>query len=244
MISFSEKKKIITEFRYFTNADPLTCQQCSFCGGDQPKPCIKSFKHFELDIDIFLEEQCIAWAHATRCTVKLEKGPTGQYASQGNVCIFPQEWQALADVLPPPINVFYDEIAVMLVSSSNSLVTEDMLSCYPLLVWWGQILAVLQWLKVNNPLYTNVQILVRNFTGQLSWTWICTWIFCTRTLGYQCCLFRRYIIYIIYRSCKCWGFSGYKFLCTYFITWYSRHRSSWYYISNSKIRCYAKIKVL
>ena len=82
----------------------------------------------------FLEEQCIAQACATRYTVKLEKGPTGQYASHGNVYIFPQEPQALADVLPPPINVFYDEIAVILVSSSNSLVTEDMLSRSLLLV--------------------------------------------------------------------------------------------------------------
>ena len=36
MISFSEMKKIITEFRKFTNTDSLTCQQYFFCGGDQP----------------------------------------------------------------------------------------------------------------------------------------------------------------------------------------------------------------
>ena len=33
-----------------------------------------------------------------------------------------------------------------------------MLSRSPSLVRWGQILAALQWLKANNPLYTNVQI--------------------------------------------------------------------------------------
>jgi len=67
----------------------------------------------------FLEEQCIARAQATRCTIKLERGPTGQYASHGNVCIFPQDPCTLINVLPPPINVFYDEIAIILVSSSR-----------------------------------------------------------------------------------------------------------------------------
>ncbi|KIK56956.1 hypothetical protein GYMLUDRAFT_87171 [Collybiopsis luxurians FD-317 M1] len=39
----------------------------------------------------FLEEPCIAQASATRCMFKLELGPTGQYASRGNVCVLPQD---------------------------------------------------------------------------------------------------------------------------------------------------------
>jgi hypothetical protein len=106
----------------------------------------------------FLEEQCISRARATRCTIKLEKGPSGQYASHGNVCIFPQEPRALAEVLPPPINVFYDEIAVIFVSSPDATVTEESLSKSPLLVRRKRILDALQWLKANNPLYKEVRI--------------------------------------------------------------------------------------
>lgn len=48
----------------------------------------------------FLEEQCIA--HATCCMFKLEVGPTGQFASRGNVCVFAQDPGPLVTTLPPP----------------------------------------------------------------------------------------------------------------------------------------------
>ncbi|KIJ23210.1 hypothetical protein M422DRAFT_85886, partial [Sphaerobolus stellatus SS14] len=63
----------------------------------------------------FLEELCIARARSTRCMIKLEKGPTGQFASKGNVCIFPQEPRSLESVLPPPLNILHDEIAIIFV---------------------------------------------------------------------------------------------------------------------------------
>ncbi|KAJ3870706.1 hypothetical protein F5051DRAFT_314130, partial [Lentinula edodes] len=63
----------------------------------------------------FLEEQCIAQARATKCMFKLELGPSGQYASRGNVCIFPQDPGPLATCLPPPLSQLHDEICVILV---------------------------------------------------------------------------------------------------------------------------------
>ncbi|KAF8575283.1 hypothetical protein K439DRAFT_1275370, partial [Ramaria rubella] len=84
--------------------------------------------------------------------------PTGQYASHGNVCIFPQDPHALATVLPPPISVFYDEIAIIFVSSTGKEVTHDSLSKSPLLACQGHILNALKWLKEHNPLYADVEI--------------------------------------------------------------------------------------
>lgn len=48
----------------------------------------------------FFEEQCIAHARITKCMFKLQLGPSGQYASKGNVCIFPQDPSPLATSLP------------------------------------------------------------------------------------------------------------------------------------------------
>ncbi|KIJ35319.1 hypothetical protein M422DRAFT_180994, partial [Sphaerobolus stellatus SS14] len=106
----------------------------------------------------FLEEQCIARAHSTRCMIKLEKGPTGQFASKGNVCIFPQEPHSLTSVLPPPLNTLHDEIAVIFVSSAENPVTVESLQKSPLLVQQGCILKALEWLKKNNPLYGEITI--------------------------------------------------------------------------------------
>jgi hypothetical protein len=106
----------------------------------------------------FLEEQCIAHARCTCCTIKLNTGPTGQYASHGNVCIFPQEPRVLPTILPPPINSLYDEIAVIFVSSNESTITAESLSKSPLLVCRTCILNALQWLKIHNPLCYDVSI--------------------------------------------------------------------------------------
>ncbi|KIJ25640.1 hypothetical protein M422DRAFT_84980, partial [Sphaerobolus stellatus SS14] len=106
----------------------------------------------------WLEEQCIARARATRCVMKLQKGPKGQFASHGNVCIFPQEPSSLAYVLPPPINTLHDENAVVFVASAENPVTKETLDKPPLLVHQSRILAALDWLKENNPLYQSVEI--------------------------------------------------------------------------------------
>jgi len=106
----------------------------------------------------YLEEQCIARARSTRCVIKLKKGESGQFASKGNVCIFPQEPKILMSVLPPPINVLHDEIAVVFVSSADNPVTAEILEKSPLLVRRHRILRALEWLKQNNPLYKDIRI--------------------------------------------------------------------------------------
>jgi hypothetical protein len=53
----------------------------------------------------FLEEQCIARAHATKCMYKLNLTPSGQFASRRNVCILPQDTSSFLTAMPPPISV-------------------------------------------------------------------------------------------------------------------------------------------
>ncbi|KAJ3870369.1 hypothetical protein F5051DRAFT_304231, partial [Lentinula edodes] len=106
----------------------------------------------------FLEEQCIARARATKCMFKLELGPTGQYASRGNVCIFPQDPSPLTTCLPPPLSQLHDEICVILVGSPDAEVTVETLSRSPLLVRRSRIIEALRWLIQNNPLYADLNV--------------------------------------------------------------------------------------
>ncbi|KIK55939.1 hypothetical protein GYMLUDRAFT_174977, partial [Collybiopsis luxurians FD-317 M1] len=106
----------------------------------------------------FLEKQCIAHARATKCMFKLELGPTGQYASWGNVCILPHNPGPLLTCLPPPINNLCDEICIILVSSPDAEITLDTLSKTPLLVWRNHIIWALKWLIIYNPLYSDLNV--------------------------------------------------------------------------------------
>ncbi|THV02146.1 hypothetical protein K435DRAFT_654040, partial [Dendrothele bispora CBS 962.96] len=89
---------------------------------------------------------------------KLELGPSGQYASRGNVCIFPQEPGPLATCLPPPLTELHDEICVILVGSPNTEVTIDTLTKTPLLIRRSRIIEALKWLKLHNPLYSDLDL--------------------------------------------------------------------------------------
>jgi hypothetical protein len=81
----------------------------------------------ELQDLTFLEEQCIARAHATGCMYKLTIGPTGQLAARGNVCILPQDTASVLSAMPIPSFQLQDEICVILVGSPDTEVTHDML---------------------------------------------------------------------------------------------------------------------
>ncbi|KIJ47100.1 hypothetical protein M422DRAFT_81546, partial [Sphaerobolus stellatus SS14] len=111
----------------------------------------------ELEGLTFLEEQCIARARSTHCTVKIE-AEHGPLKSHGNVCIFSQEPRSLECVLPPPINVLCDEVAVILVASPGTIITDELLNGTPFLVRRSKILNALLWLKLNNPLYSDIEV--------------------------------------------------------------------------------------
>ncbi|KAJ3899405.1 hypothetical protein F5879DRAFT_810954, partial [Lentinula edodes] len=89
---------------------------------------------------------------------KLELGPSGQYASRGNVCIFPQDPGPLATCLPPPLSQIHDDICVILVGSPDTEITIETLTRTPLLVRRSKIINALKWLKLNNPLYKDLNL--------------------------------------------------------------------------------------
>ncbi|KAJ7091510.1 hypothetical protein B0H15DRAFT_755345, partial [Mycena belliarum] len=80
-----------------------------------------------------------------------------QRAASGNVCIHPHEISTLSTVLPRPMSALYDEIVVIFVSDDHEA-TADMFKRTPFLVRRGRILRALNWLKANNPLYSDITI--------------------------------------------------------------------------------------
>ncbi|KAJ7210057.1 hypothetical protein GGX14DRAFT_299693, partial [Mycena pura] len=101
----------------------------------------------------------IARAHSTKCWVRLtsgnSSGPFAQRAAHGNVCVHPHEISELALALPRPMSTLYDEICVIFVSDDQQA-TANMFERTPLLVRRGHILRALKWLKLNNPLYSDI----------------------------------------------------------------------------------------
>jgi hypothetical protein len=170
-----EKLRMLTGQQHYQAYDEETIQDdqyqvCHLC-----RPCIQKKKFTtiplysyangcwigkvppELQGLTFLEEQCIARARSTHCTAKIN-AEYGPLKAKGNVCILPQEPRSLEKVLPPPINVLYDEVAVILVASDKNIVTEEILKKSPLLIRRTRILKALEWLKTNNPLYSDIEI--------------------------------------------------------------------------------------
>ncbi|KAJ7206386.1 hypothetical protein GGX14DRAFT_311746, partial [Mycena pura] len=103
----------------------------------------------------------IARAHTTKCWARItsgkSSGPLAQRAAHGNVCVHPHEISELATVLPRPMSTLYDEIVVIFVSDDQGA-TAKMFERTPFLVRRGHILRALDWLKRNNPLYSDVTI--------------------------------------------------------------------------------------
>ncbi|KAJ7258302.1 hypothetical protein C8J57DRAFT_1234478 [Mycena rebaudengoi] len=71
-------------------------------------------------------------------------------------CILLQDATSLVSAMPVPLFRLRDEICGILVGSSDTEVTHDMLRKSPLLVRWEKIRTALFWLIDNNPLYTDL----------------------------------------------------------------------------------------
>ncbi|KAF8198240.1 hypothetical protein K438DRAFT_1489200, partial [Mycena galopus ATCC 62051] len=110
----------------------------------------------ELEELTYLEQQCIARARTTRCMFKLEIGPTGQFTSRGNACIFVQDPGRLLTIMPPPLSEVFDEVSVILVGGKDTEISTTMLEYTPLLIRRQRIVDALLWLKSNNPLYADL----------------------------------------------------------------------------------------
>ncbi|KAJ6472610.1 hypothetical protein C8R45DRAFT_835860, partial [Mycena sanguinolenta] len=110
----------------------------------------------------YAEELVVARAHTTKCWAKINSG-TGprilqQRAASGNVCIHPHDITTLATVLPRPMSALHDEIVIIFVSENRAEATSETFRQTPFLVRRGHILRALNWLKENNPLYSDIII--------------------------------------------------------------------------------------
>ncbi|KAL9939993.1 hypothetical protein V8E36_000698 [Tilletia maclaganii] len=144
------------------------CLPCSRCIKESTFTVVPEFSYVnacwlgsqpsQLSDLTYVESLAVARARGTKCFIKLEKGPHGQSAAMGNVCVLPQEPRRLAEILPPPLSELSDEIVVVFVSDASTEVKTETLMRSPLLLRRGKILEALQWLQVNNPLYRDVHI--------------------------------------------------------------------------------------
>ncbi|KAJ6622298.1 hypothetical protein B0H10DRAFT_1637082, partial [Mycena sp. CBHHK59/15] len=109
----------------------------------------------------YAEELVIARAHTTKCWTKINSGDgprlLQQRSASGNVCIHPHEISTIAMVLPRPMSALYDKIVVIFVSDDHEA-TAEIFKRTPFLVRRGRILQALNWLKKNNPLYSDIII--------------------------------------------------------------------------------------
>ncbi|KAJ7579529.1 hypothetical protein C8J56DRAFT_796194, partial [Mycena floridula] len=120
----------------------------------------------ELGSLTYAEELVIARARCTKCWIRLTagSGPQAQRAAHGNVCIHPQEITTLAKVLPRPVSTLYDEIiddCTMIIDRTPETQQHPRYKVCaetPFLVRRGMILRALQWLKLHNRLYRDIEI--------------------------------------------------------------------------------------
>ncbi|OSC97385.1 hypothetical protein PYCCODRAFT_1448042 [Trametes coccinea BRFM310] len=83
---------------------------------------------------------------------------SNQRGLKGHVIIHPQRPEKLATVLPPVIDDIITPICVIFVGSERPSREWLEKKAKPLVVRRERILAALQWLKANNPLYSDVRI--------------------------------------------------------------------------------------
>ncbi|KAL9933237.1 hypothetical protein V8E36_007955, partial [Tilletia maclaganii] len=154
-------------------SDFVVCSTCAACIDKGAFTRVPAFSYAnacwigdvppELSELSYVESLAIARARGTRCFIKIEKGPTGQSAALGNVCILQQQPRSLATVLPPPLNQLYDEIAVVFVTKDAQVVNprsteSETLTRSPVLMRRSRILKALTWLKMHNAVYKDIDI--------------------------------------------------------------------------------------
>ncbi|KDQ13896.1 hypothetical protein BOTBODRAFT_55879 [Botryobasidium botryosum FD-172 SS1] len=106
----------------------------------------------------------IAKCRAKACIVQLKEkdpdatNPYAQRALKGNIIIYPQKPDNVANILPPPIDEIISHMCVIFVG--NTKPTKEWLKekAKPLVVRREKVRAALSWLKIHNPLYKDITI--------------------------------------------------------------------------------------
>ncbi|KDQ09699.1 hypothetical protein BOTBODRAFT_116812, partial [Botryobasidium botryosum FD-172 SS1] len=106
----------------------------------------------------------IAKCRAKCCIVQLKEkdpdaaNPYAQQALKGNIIIYPQKPDNVANILPPPVEEIVSHMCVIFVGSAKP--TKEWLKdkAKPLVVHREKVRAALAWLKAHNPLYKDIAI--------------------------------------------------------------------------------------
>ncbi|KDQ16318.1 hypothetical protein BOTBODRAFT_107358, partial [Botryobasidium botryosum FD-172 SS1] len=106
----------------------------------------------------------IAKCRAKCCIVQLKEkdpdvtNPYAQRALKGNIIIYPQKPDNVANILPPPVEEIVSHMCVIFVGRTKP--TKEWLKdkAKPLVVRREKVRAALSWLKAHNPLYKDITI--------------------------------------------------------------------------------------
>ncbi|KAJ3772891.1 hypothetical protein FB446DRAFT_764700 [Lentinula raphanica] len=106
----------------------------------------------------------IAQCRSKCCIVQLKEensaspSPTSQRGVRGNIIIYPQKVSGVSTLLPPTLDELAAVICVVFVGAHPP--TQEWLrtKAKPLLIRAQRVRAALQWLKLHNPLYKDINI--------------------------------------------------------------------------------------
>jgi len=111
-----------------------------------------------------VEEMFVARCRAKYCIVKLQDHrtntslPSSQRGIKGNIIVYPQRAEGLANVLPPPVDDVVHPICVIFVGPTMPSKSWLKDKAYPLVVRREVVKRNLIWLKAHNPLYKDINI--------------------------------------------------------------------------------------
>ncbi|KAF9054842.1 hypothetical protein BJ165DRAFT_1413058 [Panaeolus papilionaceus] len=105
----------------------------------------------------------------SRCRAKITviqltevRGSRGNSLSQrglkGNIVVFPQSVETIASILPPNLSELSAPMCVIFIGSSQPLDQWILQKAKPLLVRPHQVHLALEWLRMHNSLYSNIEI--------------------------------------------------------------------------------------
>ena len=168
------KNKLVDKHGVISNVNGIILELCtacsrSLCRHKLPKFALANRLYTgpvpaELEDLTMVEECMIARARAKSWIVKLQEqetdsaSPTAQRGLKGHSIIYPQQPDQVASVLPPAVDETLAYICVIFVGSSAPTSAWLRDKAKPLAVRRERVRKALQWLKVNNPLYRDVEI--------------------------------------------------------------------------------------
>ena len=145
------------------------CKDCSSCIQKRKTPPLSLANHLllgdvppELQNLTVVEESMIARCRAKTCIIQLKADdsdivlPNTQRGMWGHIVIYPQQPDALLNVLPPSVQDVCTPICVVFIGSQRPTQSWLRQHATPLIVRQERIRSALLWLKANNELYRNV----------------------------------------------------------------------------------------